>query len=390
MTPIGLVLRSLRRGRLRAGFTVCATATAVAAFMVLQTIQQSWSIRGEHQPPDRIVTQDAVSYAVLLPRHYVEAAAKLPHVARVTYMNWFGGRVLTRPSEYFGSFAIDERGYFDVYPEIQLSADARARWREKRNAALAGAALAAKMGWRVGDQISLESGLYPEHAQWSFELAGIYETRGKSASRSNLFLRWDYFNELAGKWHNDRVGWIITRADQASRSSELAASIDAHFADYGQQTFTQNETGFQAAMGEGMSAIMDGLMLACAGVLLIIAVLIGNTVAMSVRERMKEYGTLRALGFMPGQLATFVLAEAALLGALGGALGLGVATALIDGGLRHWVVAHVDSYLPYFGVGLATSMQGLLAPMIVASLAAAVPASRVFRLRVVDTLRLPA
>jgi putative ABC transport system permease protein len=390
MTAAGLVIRSLRRARLRAAFTICATATAVAAFVLLQTIHDSWSIRGDHQPPERLVTQDAISYAVLLPRRYVDDAAKLPHVRHITYMNWLGGRMPSRPSEYFGAWAVDERGFFDVYDEIVLSAEAKALWREKRNAALVGDVLAAKLGLQVGDRISLESGLYPEQAEWRFEIAGIYATQGKSASRSNLYVRWDYFNELAGEWHNDSVGWIVAQADDPRRSPELAASIDARFADSGQQTFTQSETAFHAAMGEGMSAVMDGLMLACAGVLLIVAVLIGNTIAMGVRERMKEYGTLRALGFMPAQLAVFVLAEAALLGGLGGALGLGAASALIDGGIRRWVEAHVDSFLPYFGVGVGTTLLAVLAPMLAASLAAAIPAYRVFRLRVVDTLRLTA
>ena len=42
--------------------------------------------------------------------------------------------------------------------------------------------------------------------------------------------------------------------------------------------------------------------------------ILGNTIAMGVRERTHEYGVLRAIGFLPRHIAALVLGEAATIG----------------------------------------------------------------------------
>ena len=54
-----------------------------------------------------------------------------------------------------------------------------------------------------------------------------------------------------------------------------------------------------------------------------------NTVLMSVMERVREFGVMRALGASPARVLGIVLAEGALLGALGVALGVIISLPLI-------------------------------------------------------------
>ncbi len=67
---------------------------------------------------------------------------------------------------------------------------------------------------------------------------------------------------------------------------------------------------------------MSGTHTMNAFLLIIVALGIANTVLMSALERTREFGVLLALGMRPSQLMALLMAEAALIGALGGVLGV--------------------------------------------------------------------
>ncbi|MBK8727447.1 MAG: FtsX-like permease family protein, partial [Holophagaceae bacterium] len=71
------------------------------------------------------------------------------------------------------------------------------------------------------------------------------------------------------------------------------------------------------------------------GLVLFLVVLLAtaNTLLMSVMERLREFGTLRAVGLQPGQLLALLQWEGAILGALGSALGI-VLTLLLRAGVN--------------------------------------------------------
>jgi putative ABC transport system permease protein len=52
---------------------------------------------------------------------------------------------------------------------------------------------------------------------------------------------------------------------------------------------------------------------------------IANTLALSIHERTREVGLLRALGMARGQLRSMIRSEAAIIGCLGATMGIGVA-----------------------------------------------------------------
>jgi putative ABC transport system permease protein len=120
-------------------------------------------------------------------------------------------------------------------------------------------------------------------------------------------------------------------------------------------------------------------------VLAVVMSIVGNTLAMNVRERTHEYGVMRAIGFASHQLVLLVLAEAALFGLLGAAIGLGLSYPLFEGVLTRAlqdimvfpkIVIH--SRVAWLAVALGVGLS---------LLAAAVPMYRVAQLRVTDALR---
>src|SRR5690349_23839428 len=57
-------------------------------------------------------------------------------------------------------------------------------------------------------------------------------------------------------------------------------------------------------------------------VIVIIFAVVANTMAMTARERLAEYATLKALGFAPGFVAALIVGESVTMTALGAALGV--------------------------------------------------------------------
>jgi putative ABC transport system permease protein len=119
--------------------------------------------------------------------------------------------------------------------------------------------------------------------------------------------------------------------------------------------------------------------------LLVIALLLGNSMAMSVRERITECGTLRALGFGAGYVRRFLLAEGVVLGLLGVLLGTAAAFPLVELGLGRYlqetlevssVRIHLDTALQAGAISLATTLLG-----------AWLPSNRCSRLSVIECLR---
>jgi putative ABC transport system permease protein len=112
-----------------------------------------------------------------------------------------------------------------------------------------------------------------------------------------------------------------------------------------------------------------------------ILILTGNTMAQSLRERIPELAILKTLGFSDARVTALVLAEAALLLVLGGALGMAAAV-----GVMPFVNASTGGRFPPLFVEGQTWLR---AAVVIAVLALAVglpPALRARRLRIVQAL----
>ena len=104
--------------------------------------------------------------------------------------------------------------------------------------------------------------------------------------------------------------------------------------------------------------------------------------AMSVRERMREYAVLKTLGFGWPWIATLVLGESTLIAAAGGLLGIAL-TFPAAAAFRN----AVGQYFPVFVVSQQTLLLDALAALAVGLLAAALPLWTALRVRIAEGLR---
>jgi putative ABC transport system permease protein len=383
----GLAAKNLRRNTLRSVLTIAGIAVAVLAFLLLRTVLDSWTAASQYADQTRVVTRNKITFIQPLPKRYLDKVAQVPGVREVTFASWFGGKD-PRPQfehEFFAAIACDPKTTLDVYPEMSISSDQKAAWVADRQGMVVGEALAHKLGYKVGDKVKLLSAIYP--GDWTFTVDGIYHATRKSLNDSQLFFHWDYLNERLPERQKDNVGWIVSRIGPGLSAADVAKTIDNTFDVEDTQTLSQDEGSFAHSFMAGMSAVLTALNVVSLVILGIMMLILGNTVAMGTRERVSEYGVLRAIGFLPSHVAKLVIGEAVTLGLFGGFAGLAVAVGFINYGLGKWIEQNMGSMFPYFRIEATTAGMGLALAVVLGLVAGLLPAWRSSQLKVVDSLR---
>src|SRR5262249_19889648 len=135
---------------------------------------------------------------------------------------------------------------------------------------------------------------------------------------------------------------------------------------------------------EQFSAIFNLIVLGSALIALIVGALsVLNTMAMSVAERIKEIGLKKAIGARTGQVLREFLAEAAAIGLVGGLVGLGLG-ALLVGAINGATAA---SGTQIFAVTTRLTVGTLLFATVLGAVAGFLPALNAARLNPVEALR---
>jgi putative ABC transport system permease protein len=385
MTLTGLAVRNLARNKFRVGLTVVGVAIAIVAFLLLRTVVWAWASGAEWAAKDRVVTRHKVTFVMTLPKRYVEDVRNAPHVKQVTWANWFGGKDPKHDREFFSALGVDPATYFAVYDEMKVPPDQFETWKHDKQGAIVGDVLAKKLGWHVGDKVTLQSGIFP--GDWQFTIDAIYTASAKSVDRSTFCFNWNYLNDSLPQSRKDQVGWIVSRVDEPSRVADISVGLDKTFDERDTQTLSQDERSFNASFLAMFSAVLKAMNIVSGVILVIMTLILGNTIAMGVRERTSEYGVLRAIGFLPGHVALWVVAEALLLGLLGGALGVALAWPFINLAVGRMIEENMGAIFPYFRLETGNILIGLALAALLGVVASIIPAWRASKLHVVDAVR---
>ncbi len=380
-----IAVRNIGRNKVRAGLTIAGVMVAILAFTLLRTIISAWEIGADAAAKDRVATRHKVSFVMSLPRRYIDKLRDVPGVRIATYASWFGAKNPRDPNDFFASFAVDPASYLAVYEEAVLDPQERATWLADRQGVILGDELANRLHVRTGDRLVLPGTIYP--GDWDFHVSGIYTATAKSVDRSSLIMHWDYLNQSLPESRRDQIGWMVARIDDPRQSAAIAQRIDRMFDAEDMQTLSMSERALNVSFMGGFSAVLSAIDVVSLIILGILLLILGNTIAMGVRERTNEYGVMRALGFMPKHVVMFIVTESLTLGLLSGVVGLGVAYGLIDFLLGPALENNMAAFFPYFRVAPITMIEAVGFAGLLGALAAVWPAVSASRMTVTDSLR---
>jgi putative ABC transport system permease protein len=383
MYYLRLVFKNIFRHKLRSLLTIVGLVVAILAFGLLQTVVHAWYAGVDMASANRLVTRNATSLVFPLPAYYRERIRAVDGVTRVAISNWFGGIYKDQSfSNFFPQFAVDHEVFFDLLPEFRIR-DELLAFKKDRQGAMVGRQLADQYGFKVGDKIPLKGAIYP--GDWEFNVRGIYEPKDKTTVTRQMYFHWDYLNEQMKKRFPRRAeyaGVFVAQIADGARAAEISQAIDREFRNSLAETLTETEKAFSLGFVAQTEAIVTAVRIVSFVVIMIIFAVVANTMAMTARERLAEYATLKALGFSPGFVAGLIVGESLMIVGLGAAIGIAF-TFPVAAGFK----AALGSMFPVFYVTPQTVLLQVACGAAVGLLAGVLPSIRAARVKIVDGLR---
>src|SRR5882724_1034695 len=311
-----LIIKNILRNKRRTLLTISSLVVSLFLIISLGTILTEFERGSSEASPLRLMTRHSVSLGFVLPIADLQRIKAVPGVKEAMPFTWFGG-IYKDEKNFFANFAVDASKLREIYTELKMSDSEWQAFVADRQGAVVGQKLVKLYGFAPGQRITLRSPIYNQNVE--FIIRGVCT----GGDEKTLFFHHDYLNELVPEWAKDKAGLFSIVANSAADVPRIAQEIDSIFVNTDAPTKTESERefamSFQTMMG-GVKQFLYGIMAAITFSLLLV---MGNTMAMTVRERTKEVGTLKAIGFKRQTIAGLFVGEALLLATIGAAIGIG-------------------------------------------------------------------
>jgi putative ABC transport system permease protein len=348
-----LLIKNSLRNRRRSVLTIFSIGASLCLLAVLLAIYRSFFYTdATPEQALRLITRHRVSLANPLPASYQQQIRQVPGVQEVMISQWFGGTYKDSrdPSNFFARFGLEADKLFITNPEIKLPDAEKQAFINETVACIVGRKTALKHNMKIGDRVTIVGDIFPVTLE--LIVRGIYDS---SVDDKTLYFHYKYLNEsLAGQaGRKDNVGTFVIRLERAEDATTVARTIDEKFRNSSAQTKTETELAFQLSFLAFLGDVKLILMSICAAVTFTILLVSGNTMAMAVRERVREVGVLKTLGFTNGSILWLLIGEAVFISLIGGMFGLALA----------WLLLGAVRNLPMTFANLSTTN---LNPMVIA------------------------
>jgi lipoprotein-releasing system permease protein len=250
---------------------------------------------------------------------------------------------------------------FDRVPPIASRLTA-GRLRVEGFSAVIGVELAEELGLRVGDRLRISTATAPET---SFTVSGIFDLGNRDVNE-----RWVFVSLPAAQTLLDLAGGVSTievRVERVFEAEATARVLEARTGLVGESWMERNRQLLVALKSQSSSSVMIQVFVVVA-----VALGIASVLGISVVQKSREIGILRAMGAGAGQVTRVFLVQGLFVGLAGSVLGcaLGGGLALLfqglvtnpDGSATFPVDLSPSLFLQAAGVAVATGLLASVAP----------------------------
>jgi len=235
--------------------------------------------------------------------------------------------------------------------------------------------IAGRYGLGVGDKIAIQT----RRGLRDFEIAGVvvdFYDQGKVIEAS--------WRDMRLYFRVEDVNAFQVGVDPGHDPQEVMDTIEELYGTRRDVTAFSNQA--MKDMVTSMTATVSSLFTVLSSIAVVVASLgVVNTLLMNVMERTREIGMLRGVGMTRWQVTKMILAESAVMGLLGGALGIGVgmllARVFVDGANA------MQGYDLAYRMPVKALIYALVVALGVSQVAALWPSRRAARLHVIEALQ---
>jgi len=371
MSFLRIALKNVLRRKLRTSLTMCGVGMGIAAFVALvgfsRAFEQEWFKIYDSAGTDLAVVQKTF-LNTSVDESVGKTLAALPEVADAAPM-------ILNMMDLTPDVNAIVYGFLDSSYELDsMTLTQGRRFHENEPELMLGEILAENLGKKAGDTMDIQG--TPFKVVGVFHGGSALETGGALMGIPQLQKLADLGNKVTAFHVRLRPAKKGESADERIRKArrDIEAALPGLKAVPASERASTNQLVTLArstAWGTSLIALFIG------------ALGITNTMAMSVFERTKEIGVLRALGWKRQRVLKLILAEAAALGFVGGICGL----------ILGWLALRVLAVLPQTSnIGFATigpgqALETLSIAVFIGVAAGFVPAWRGAKLSPVEALR---
>ncbi len=328
MRFVSLIVKSGLRNRRRSFLAISSIAVSLCLLGVLLSVYRAM-FYGEATPAQalRLVTRHRVGLGQALPVSYERRIAQVPGVKQVMIWQWFGGVYKDQRDtrNFFARFGCQPNRLREMRPEYAMPDDQWKAFTSDRRAAIVSRKTANDLKLHIGDRVTLVGDIFPVTLE--LHLVGIFDD---PANEQTLYYNNEYVNESlpVGSGQRDIAGTFQVLADSAGVVPRIAQAIDALYENSPAPTKTETEQQFALSFASFLGNLKLFLVAICGAITFTILLVSANAISMSVRERVREVGVLKTLGFTTGDILSIILGESVTMAMIGGVVGCILATGM--------------------------------------------------------------
>ena len=377
-----LAFKNTLRNRRRSFLTVSSIGVSLCLFGVLIAIYHALFL-GQQTPGQalRLVVRNRVSLAQPILIAYENKIRNVPGVKEVSVWNWYGGTYKDSDQRnFFARFAVEPKPFMAIRTQMEMPEDQRKAFLTDRTGCVISQDLADKLDMKLGQRITLVGDIYPGTLE--LKIVGIFKDPDAIQS---LFFNYDYLRDSLPMARRNYIGTVAVLADSPEDVPKIAKTVDAMFENSSPQTKTESEQQFALSFVSFLGNIKLFLLSICAAVTFTILLVSGNTMAMSVRERIKEVGVLKTLGFTNEAILGMIIGEALCIALAGGIIGLILAAVITTGVTKAGAAAMLQ--ISSLTLTPFTILVSLGVALLIGLISSFVPAWNAARTNILDSLR---
>jgi len=326
MKWLPLLWTALRRKPARTVYTLASIVVAFLLVGIMSGLNAAFAERIENARLDRVVV--TARYGVWFPIAYLDQVARMDGVTDVVPSAFIEASYQEPTNRLF--IEMTDKRVLAVQPEMNLTPEVLAELDRVQDGLILSRGLADRLRVSVGDRIPLETDrVYQDGTRtWGFNvLATVPDDVRWPAGFSVGNYRYLSEGRADTNRKND-IHEINLLVDDPDRAGETATAIETLFANSGTPVLATPERTLIENNLRGVFDMQFFTYAVSAASLFMILFLTANVMAQSVRERIPEFGVMKAVGFSDGAVSALVVFETVALCLLGAVLGLLLADAL--------------------------------------------------------------